>query len=287
MPISMHVLVLFCGWYPMARSAVAVRCVLTVFAATAGASEIYAQAPQIARQPMSDSASAAHLITGGGRIVVQRNNSPWRLEPGEMVYPNEVVTTGDDGWGMFKVSDGSTFEIYPDSKIAFRTNRGNWEDLLELWLGKVKVQIEHPGGLPNNNKVRTPTAVISVRGTTFDVEYKPDDDSTTVLDEEGSVEVASVFNLDNKKLLNANEMIVVYKNTSLARRIDTGGIFKRVFQSAMDALTQQAINSRTSAPAAPGTPAPPATTGGSPGDKNNSPTPPPPPPPPPPPAPAQ
>ncbi len=278
----MHVLVVFCGRYLMARSAVAVKCVLTVSVVmTVTVAGMLAQAPQIMRQPMADTTNAASLVTGGGRIVVQRNNSPWRLEPGEYVYPNEVITTGDDGWGMFKVSDGSTFEVYPNSKINFRANRGNWEDLLELWLGKVKIQIEHPGGLPNNNKVRTPTAVISVRGTTFDVEYKPEDDSTTVLDEEGSVEVASAFNLDNKKLLNANEMIVVYKNTSLARRIDTGGIFKRVFQSAMDALSQEAINSRTSAPAAPGggTPAP-TTGGGSPGDKNNTPTPPPPPPPP-------
>jgi len=251
---------------------------------TAMAAGMLAQTPQIARQPMEDTGSAAHLITGGGRIVVQRNSSPWRLEPGEYVYPNEVVTTGDDGWGMFQVSDGSKFEIYPNSKIAFRTNRGNWEYLLELWLGKIKVQIEHPGGLPNNNKVSTPTAVISVRGTTFDVEYKPDDDSTTVLDEEGSVEVASAFNLDNKKLLNANEMIVVYKNTSLARRIDTGGIFKRVFQSAMDALTQQAINSRSN-PSSPtvGPSTPSGSTTGA-GDKNNGPPAPPPPPPPPPPA---
>ncbi len=233
----------------MARIAVPVKCILTVSVMmTVTVSGMLAQTPEVARQPMADTRSAAHLITGGGRIVVQRNDSPWRLEPGEYVYPNEVVTTGDDGWGMFKVSDGSTFEIYPNSKINFRANRGNWEDLLELWLGKVKIQIEHPGGLPNTNKVRTPTAVISVRGTTFDVEYKPEDDSTTVLDEEGSVEVASAFNLDNKKLLNPNEMIVVYKNTSLARRIDTGGIFKRVFQSAMDALTQQAINSRSGAP---------------------------------------
>jgi FecR protein len=278
----MHVLVVFCGKYLMARPAVAVKCILTVSVVmTVTVAGMLAQSPEVLRQPMSDTGSAAHLITSGGRIVVQRNNSPWRLEPGEYVYPNEVVTTGDDGWGMFIVSDGSKFEIYPNSKIAFRTNRGNWEDLLELWLGKVKVQIEHPGGLPNNNKVRTPTAVISVRGTTFDVEYKPEDDSTTVLDEEGSVEVASAFNLDNKKLLNANEMIVVYKNTSLARRIDTGGIFKHVFQSAMDALTQQAINSRSSAPAGTvGTP-PPTTGGGSPGDKNTNPTPPPPPPPPP------
>ena len=199
---------------------------------------------------------------------MQRNNSPWRLEPGEYVYPNEVVTTGDDGWGMFKVSDGSTFEIYPNSTIAFRTNRGNWEDLLELWLGKVKVQIEHLGGLPNNNKVRTPTAVISVRGTTFDVEYKPDDDSTTQLDEEGSVEVASAFNLDNERLLNPNEMdFGVPRTASLGAKVDTGSILKRVFQSAMDALSQQAINSHSSAPAGTVSTPSPTTGGGSPGDR--------------------
>lgn len=263
----------------MAHLPAAVGCVLAV-AVLAMVTVSYAQTPQLAGQPTEDTRNAAQLVQSSGRIVVQRNNSPWRLENGEYVFPNEVVTTGDDGSGMFKVSDGSTFEIYPNSRIAFRTNRDNWEDLLELWLGKIKVQIEHPGGLPNHNKIRTPTAVISVRGTTFDVEYKPDDDSTTVLDEEGSVEVASAFNLDNKKLLNPNEMIVVYKNTSLARKVNTGGIFKRVFQTAMDALTQQAINERSNTPSGTVTgPSGPATTSTGSGDKNNSPPPPPPPPP--------
>src|SRR5579863_9953151 len=110
----MHVLVVFCGKYLIARLVVAVKYVLTVsvvmtVTVAGGFAQTSAQTAEVARQPMSDTRSAATLITGGGRIVVQRN-SPWRLEPGEYVYPGEVISTGDDGWGMFKVSDGSTFE---------------------------------------------------------------------------------------------------------------------------------------------------------------------------------
>jgi len=263
----------------MTRLPAAVRCALAVSVVlTATALAGFAQNLQTARQPMVEN-GAAQLVAFSGKVAVQRNNSPWRLEVGEYVYPGEVVTTGSDGSGMFRVSDGSTFEIFPNSTVAFRTNRGNWEDLLELWLGKIKVQIEHPGGLPNNNKVRTPTAVISVRGTTFDVEFDEGKQATTVLDEEGSVEVARALRLDDKRLLNPNESIVVYKNESLARKFDTGGLLKRVFQSAMDALSQEAINSRNSAPSStpvPSTTTPPPTNSG---DHNTSPPPPPPPPP--------
>ena len=266
----------------MLRLPAAVRCALAVSVlVTAMAAGVCAQT---ARTPMKDVSGAAQVVVSNGRVVVQRD-TPWRLDVGDYVFPNEVVSTGPDGSGMFKVADGSTFEVFPNSRVVFRANNYNWEDLLELLLGKIKVQIEHPGGvLPNNNKVRTPTAVISVRGTTFDVEYNEEEGATTVLDEEGSVEVARALRLDDKRLLHPNESVVVYKNASLAPKFDTGGILKRVYQAAMDALTQQEINSRTSS--LPSTPvrnassstAPPPTTTTGPGDKNNGPPPPPPPP---------
>ena len=54
--------------------------------------------------------------------------------------------------------------------------------------GRVKVHIQKLGGQPNNNRVTTPTAVISVRGTIFDVSVE-DGESTLVAVEEGLVEV--------------------------------------------------------------------------------------------------
>jgi hypothetical protein len=259
----------------MAFRPVAVRCAFSVSViATVMASSLCAQ---ISHPPMPDTSGAAQLLQGSGQISVLRDSTPWALNNGDYVQPGQVIVTGSDGSGMFKVADGTTFEVFPRSKVVFRANKFNWDDLLELFLGKIKLQIEHPGGVPNSNKVRTPTAVISVRGTTFDVEYDDDKGFTTVLDEEGSVEVARVTRLDDKRILNPNESIVVYKNQTLAPKFDTGGLLKRLFQMAMDTLTQQEINARTSGPSTTGVaPTPPTTSG----DHNGN-TPPPPPPPPP------
>jgi ferric-dicitrate binding protein FerR (iron transport regulator) len=258
----------------------------------AAAAVLCAQSPQNTRTSLEDVAGCARLVAFTGQISVLRDSTLWALNADDYVQPGQVIVTGADGSGMFKVSDGSTFEVFPKSKVVFRANRSNWEDLLEIMLGKIKVQIEHPGGLPNKNKIRTPTAVISVRGTTFDVEYDPDKEATIVLDEEGSVEVARALRLDDRKVLNPNETVIVYKNSPLATKFDTGGVLKRVYQAAMDALGQEIINQRTASPSGTptggtsiptgGTTGGGATSGGGAGDKDNSTTPPPPPPPPPP-----
>jgi len=127
-----------------------------------------------AQSPVPDPDGAAKLLSFTGQISVLRGNYAWALNSGDAIKPLEVVVTGPDGYGIFEVADGSKFEVFPNSKVVFRANRGDWRDLLEVMLGKIRVQIEHFGGLPNNNKVRTPTAVISVRGTIFVVEVDPD-----------------------------------------------------------------------------------------------------------------
>ncbi|MDP9054464.1 MAG: FecR family protein [Acidobacteriota bacterium] len=185
----------------------------------------------------------AKLVSFTGQISVLRDNNPWALNLGDLVEPQQVIVTGSDGYGVFKVSDGSTFEVFPKSRVVFRQNRGDWKDLLEVWLGKVRVQIEHPGGLPNNNRVRTSSAVISVRGTIFDVEVEDEDGTTLVLDEEGQVEVRHLLKVGEPKILNAQEYIRVYKNEPIARKlIDKGSALQRAARAASDALYQVALN---------------------------------------------
>jgi hypothetical protein len=267
----------------MSRLSTALKCALPLVLITGLGRTALAQT--MTHIPMATD-GAAKLVAMTGQVSVLRESEPWALHVNDYVQPMQVIVTGDNGSGMFKVADGSTFEVFPNSRVYFRANRGNWDDLLELILGKIKVQIEHLGGVPNGNKVHTPTAVISVRGTTFDVEYDPDKEYTTVTDEDGSVEVARATRLNDKKILHANESIVVYKNESLGKSgIDRGALAQRVVRSAMDALSQAAINSRMSTPAsgAPGGAAVPPSTGA--GDHDGSSktggTPPAPPPPPP------
>jgi len=227
---------------------------------------------------------AARLESFTGQISVLHDSTPWALHVGDQVQPQQVIVTGPDGYGVFRVADGSTFEVFPKSQVVFRANRGDWKDLLEVWLGKVRVQIEHFGGLPNNNRVRTPSAVISVRGTVFDVEVDEDTDTTLVLDEEGQVEVRHLLKPGVSRVLSAGEWVRVYKTEPLAKAlIDKGSLLQRAARAASDALYQVAQNAarNPASVAGGGTPVGGAPAAG-PADKNDGQTPPPPPPPPPP-----
>src|SRR5580658_6888469 len=229
--------------------------------------------------PGADLNGAAKLMQFTGQISYMRGSDLWVLNLGDTVQPQQVIVTGSDGYGLFQVADGSTFEVFPKSKVVFRPNRGDWKDLLEVWLGKIKVQIEHAGGLPNNNKVRTPSAVISVRGTIFDVQVEDEDGTTLVLDEEGQVEVRHLLRAGDPKILNPGEYIRVYKNEPIAKKlIDKGGILQRAAKALSEALYQIALDERGGGVGKTATGCPPTL----PCDRNGGNPPPPPPPPPPP-----
>jgi len=225
---------------------------------------------------------AAKLISFTGQISVMRDSTAWALHVGDTVKPQQVIVTGSEGWGLFQVADGSKFEVFQNAHVVFRANRGDWRDLLEVWLGKVRVQIEHIGNLPNNNRVRTPSAVISVRGTVFDVEVEDTAEVTWVLDEEGSVAVEHLLKPGKPQILTAGEWIRVYKNDPLAKAsVDKSGLMQRAARMASETLYQIAVNARSGG-AAVGRTTTASTGGASAGDKNTGNAPPPPTTPPPP-----
>jgi ferric-dicitrate binding protein FerR (iron transport regulator) len=226
----------------------------------------------------------AKILVMTGQVSLLRDGATWALNSGDLIHPDQWVVTGPDGYAKFRVADGSTFEVFQSARVAFRNNRGDWRDLLEVFLGKVKVSIEHLGGA-NPNSVRTPTAVIAVRGTVFDIDVEDADATTFVLCEEGRVEVSHLI-VPGSKILNPGEYVRVFKNMPLqAKVIDRGAVYQRIWRAASDALNEAIYRTpRGTTPSSTGT----AGSGGtSSGDKNTTPTPTgaPPAPPPPPPAP--
>lgn len=234
-----------------------------------------------AQSGANDLGAAAKLTQFAGQISVLRDGNPWALNVGDLIQPKQVIVTGDDGWGLFQVTDGSTFEVFPKSKFVFRPNPGDWTNLLEVMLGKLRVKIEHIGGLPNHNTVRTPSAVISVRGTIFGVEVEDDTGTSLVWSEEGQVEVRRILRGNELRVLNPGESIRVYRNEPLARQvIDKAGLMERAARALSDTFYEIWLNNAGHGGAsAPGPNLP--------GDHHGgNPTPPAPPPPPPPPPPA-
>ena len=72
-----------------------------------------------------------------------RMPSRWALVVGDTIQVKQLIITGPDGQATFQVSDGSTFDVYPNSRVVFRKNAPNWKDLLDVLVGRVKVHIEH------------------------------------------------------------------------------------------------------------------------------------------------
>jgi hypothetical protein len=223
--------------------------------------------------PIHAESGAAKVVTLNGQVSVLRDDSPWVLNVGDSVQPRQIVITGPDGFAVFQVSDGSTFEVFPNARVVFRENAGSWRDLLDVLLGRVKVHIQKLGGQPNYNRVRTPTAVISVRGTIFDVAVEDEDDTTLVSVEEGQVGVQHLLKPGPERILNEGESIRVFRNQALAQAaVDKNSVFREALRRAEQALYQ--IVYRTPGPG-PG-PGPPTCTGTGPScDKNGNPPPPP------------
>ena len=219
---------------------------------------------------------AARVLTREGQVSVYRDNTYWTIDTGDVVHTRQLVVTGTDGHATFRVSDGSTFEIFPNSQVTFRANPGSLRDLLDVWLGKIRVHIQRPGGLPNPNRVFTPTAIISVRGTIFDITVDDEEETTVVLVEEGSVAVEHRLlpRTTEPTILHEGQELTIHRNLPLedARRFDTGSFLRYAANIALQVFTRMPRLGSISGPSSGGTGG-----GGLPGDTGSHPPPPPPP----------
>jgi hypothetical protein len=187
--------------------------------------------------------AAAKVMSMTGQVSVLRGSEPWALSIGDAVQARQVIVTGPDGFAQFQVSDGSTFEVYPNSNVVFRKNPPNWRDLLDVLVGRVKIHIQKFGGQPNPNRILTPTAVISVRGTTFDVSVNDDDETTLVTVEEGVVDVRHALKPGVTKTVNAGESLHIYRDQPLAQSfVDKGALAQRVLHTLADAVYTMITN---------------------------------------------
>lgn len=160
---------------------------------------------------------AATLVSAVGEVSVLRSDSVWALFPNNTVQPGETIVTGPDGFAEFRVADGSSFQVYPDSRVVFRKNPGTLRDLLDVFLGRVKVYIQHLGGRPNRHRVFTPTAVISVRGTIFEVSVD-ETETTLIAVDEGTVGVSHrLLPSPTEISVEAGESLIVYSDAPLAK----------------------------------------------------------------------
>ncbi len=181
--------------------------------------------------------SSAKVIYQVGQVSLMNSGLPEILSVGSTVKAQQMIVTGPDGFAKLEVSDGSTFEVYPNSKVIFRETPGSWEHLLNVWLGRVKVFIQHAPGVPNPNNVTSPTAVISVRGTVFDVIVQDDDGTTFVSVDEGLVSVRNLTAWGDPVALHPGESITVFRGTPLlAKQSNHDNLVQNILRAARNTI---------------------------------------------------
>ena len=92
------------------------------------------------------------------------------LTVSQPVQVGDEVRTGRDAQLILEVPDGSYMVVSENSRLIVEDFwSGDLRSLMNLMVGKVRFYIQRLGGRPNPYRVTTPTALIAVRGTTFDV----------------------------------------------------------------------------------------------------------------------
>jgi hypothetical protein len=230
--------------------------------------------PPLAAQPV---ATVEQMI--GQVSLMQDGHVDKPLVIGSGVRARSIIVTGPDSYAKFRLEDNSTFEVYEKSTVTFKDDWPAWSHLLNVIMGRVKVFIDHSKG-PNNNSVTTPTAVISVRGTVFDVEVEDADGTTFVSCDEGLVQIRNVTAPGSEPLLHPGESKWIYRGQSLAQnKLINDPVKQAALRMVRDAI-QVALQRRVGLPGGVGGGGPVGSGGGgAQGDKGKGGAAPPPPPP--------
>src|SRR5215469_11724633 len=155
---------------------------MALFCASAAAQQTPAASAPYAGATISDFKGKVSI-----QLPAQAFAAPVR---GEVLPPDTTVNT-DEGRLLLKLSDGSDVLVRPHTKLLLKQPEASGWKYFQLMLGRIRTQIQKRTGGSPAFQIGTPSAVISVRGTKFDVEV--DRRGFTEVDvDEGVVELEAV-----------------------------------------------------------------------------------------------
>jgi len=144
---------------------------------------------------VSDVVGPVEIKTSSSRTFVPISASVRQVSAGDQ------IRTGDGGAIMLHLADGSYLNVTPNSTVTIQdTWNSGLHGIANVLAGKIRFYIEKLGGQPNPVRVQTPTALIAVRGTTFDVTFDEGSRYAEVSCLEGQVVVAT-NGLDDREVV--------------------------------------------------------------------------------------
>jgi len=187
------------------------------------------------------SKAANHSVAGNityvsGDVVVLRGDNEEPLVKNQLVFSSDTIITGKFGRVRLSMRDGSTISIGRLSRISISDfhvkNRSLMSGLFNMLWGKARFVVSHLKLANASFSVKTSTAVLGVRGTSFIVsldmpenvighlnarQIRPDPMPTTTLLNEGRLAVKALPK-GGEILLKAGQLAVVGKDGKIKIR---------------------------------------------------------------------
>lgn len=118
--------------------------------------------------------SAGMVVASRGEVIALSNGGSRELKQGDFIYVNDEILTSDRSFAVLQFTDGAKVTVRPDSTLIIEQYlyAGNAEDeaTLNLVSGGLRVITGAMAKTnPENYKVRTPVALMGVRGTEFSI----------------------------------------------------------------------------------------------------------------------
>jgi len=118
--------------------------------------------------------SSGMVVASRGEVSALANGSSRELKQGDFVFVNDEILTGARSFAVLQFSDGAKVTVRPDSKLIIETYLYAGNDSDEATLNLVSGGLRVITGAmaktnPENYKVRTPVALMGVRGTEFSI----------------------------------------------------------------------------------------------------------------------
>ncbi len=126
----------------------------------------------------AESPKIAQVKTASGQVTIVRDGSNLPAKVGDFLYEKDVIQTGSDGGVGITFTDNTAMSTGPNSEVAldeyrFDSSNFNGSMLTDMRRGTLAmVSGDIARSTPGAMKVKTPTAILGVRGTRFVVQVK-------------------------------------------------------------------------------------------------------------------
>lgn len=131
------------------------------------------------------------MIVKGQVQVAKAKAQPTGAKVGGKVYPQDTIITGKDSRAKIVMSDRNIINVLPETKIRIDQYVNDTKEKnvrLSLLEGKVRTNVEQKyDNNENKFEIKTPSAVVGVRGTQFMTNYQKATNTTAVTTFRGEV----------------------------------------------------------------------------------------------------